>query len=100
MPSAGTKSEVATSNVPSRGPKRERNCYVTLAFSGVPYTKRRGKLKFGHLTRAFSRVQKRAELLRNPYILGDPHCQAQGQNQKWPPHTCLLGGPKKSRIVT
>ena len=35
-PSAGTKSEKATSPLPSRGPKRGRNCYVTPAFSGVP----------------------------------------------------------------
>ena len=29
----GTKSEVATSPLPSRGPKRGRKCYVTPAFS-------------------------------------------------------------------
>ena len=33
----GTKSEVAASPLPSRGPKRGRKCYGTLAFSGVPY---------------------------------------------------------------
>ena len=35
----GTKSEVATSPLPSRGPKRGRKCYATLAFSGVPNAK-------------------------------------------------------------
>ena len=30
----GTKSEVAASPLPSRGPKRGRKCYVTPAFSG------------------------------------------------------------------
>ena len=35
----GTKPEVATSDVPSRGPRREPKCYVTAAFSGVPNAK-------------------------------------------------------------
>ena len=35
----GTKSGVAASPLPSRGPKRGRKCYVTPAFLGVPYTK-------------------------------------------------------------
>ena len=78
----GDKIRSGTSPVPSRGPKRRRNCYVTPTFSGVPYAKRGGKLKIAHLTRGFSRAQKRGELLRNPYILGDPQCQARGQNQK------------------
>ena len=41
----GTKSEVAVSPLPSRGPKRGRECYVTPAFSGVHYRKG-GKLKW------------------------------------------------------
>ena len=36
----GTKSEVATSPLPSRGPKGGRKCYVTLAFLGVPNANR------------------------------------------------------------
>ena len=36
----GTKSEVAASPLPSRGPKRGWKCYVTPAFSGIP--KQRG----------------------------------------------------------
>ena len=32
---------------------------------------------------ACSGAQKRAEVLRNPCILGDPQRQARGQNQKW-----------------
>ena len=31
----GTKSEVAASPLPSRGPKRGRKCFVTPTFSGV-----------------------------------------------------------------
>ena len=36
----GTYSEVATSPLPSRGPKRGQKCYVTPAFSGIPSAKR------------------------------------------------------------
>ena len=35
-PTKGTKSEVAASILPSQGPKRGWNCYITPAFSGVP----------------------------------------------------------------
>ena len=35
----GKKTEVATSPLPSRGPKRGRKCYVTPAFSGIPNAK-------------------------------------------------------------
>ena len=35
----GTKSEVAASPLPSRGPKRGRKCYVALAFLGIPNAK-------------------------------------------------------------
>ena len=37
----GTKSEVAASPLPSRGPKRGRKCNITPAFSGVPYIRGR-----------------------------------------------------------
>ena len=36
----GAKSEVATSPLPSRGPKRGQKCYVTPTFSGIPNAKR------------------------------------------------------------
>ena len=66
------------------GGKRGQNCYITPAFSGVPNAKCGEKIKSGCLTPAFSGAQKRAELLRNPCILGGPQCQARGENQKWP----------------
>ena len=79
----GTKSEVAASTLPSRGPKRGRKCYVTHAFSGVPNTKRveqnqkwspakGNKIRNGCLTPAFLGAQKRVEMLRNPAFLGVP----------------------------
>ena len=67
-PTSGTKSEVATSPMPSRGPKRGRKCFVTRAFSGV--TNKGDKIRSGCLNPAFSGAQKRAEVLRNPCILG------------------------------
>ena len=48
-PSAGRKSEVAASPLPSWGPKRGRKCYVTPAFSGVRNAKRREKINSGYL---------------------------------------------------
>ena len=83
--------------MPSPRSKTGQNCYVTPAFSGVPDAKRADKIRIGHLTRAFSGAQKRAELLRNPCILGSPLRQGRGENQNWPPHTCLLRGPKRGR---
>ena len=64
----GKKSEAAASPLPSRGPKRGGNCYTTPAFSGI--LKKGYKSRSGYLTPAFSRAQKRVELLRNPCILG------------------------------
>ena len=44
----GTKSEVATSPLPSRGPKRGGKCDIAPAFSGVP--NKGHKIRSGHLT--------------------------------------------------
>ena len=91
---------MATSPLPSPGPKRGQNCYVAPAFSGILNDKLGDKIKSRYLTPAFSRAQKRAELLHNPCILGEPQRQTRKQNQKWLPHPCLLGGPKEGRIAT
>ena len=60
-PRAARKSEVPTSTLPSRGPKRGRKRYVTPAFSGVPNAKRGENIRIGRLTLAFSGVHKWAE---------------------------------------
>ena len=65
-PNAGQKSELATSPVLSRGPKRGRTRHATLAFSRVPDAKHGDKITSGSLTLPFSGGQKRAELLCNP----------------------------------
>ena len=97
MPSAGRKSEVATSPMPSRGPRSGRKYHVTLAFLGVPNAKRGKKIRIGRFTPVFSTAHKWAELIRNLYVLGGP--QTRRQNQNWLPHPCLLGGPKKGSIA-
>ena len=57
----GQNQKVATSPLPSRGPTRERNCYITPAFSGV--RNKRDKIKSGNLTRAFLGAHTRAEIV-------------------------------------
>ena len=91
----GRKSDVAASPVPSQGPRRGLNCYVTPAFSRGRNAKRRGKIRSGCLTPMFLEAQKRPVLLRNHCILGGPKRQGRGENQKWVHHPCLLGGTRR-----
>ena len=74
----GGKPRVVTSPLPSRGPTRGQNCYVTPAVSGV--SNEGDKIKSGYLTNAFSGAHNWEELLHNPCMLVVP--QARGQNQK------------------
>ena len=76
----GTKSELAASTLPSRGPKRGRKCYVTPAFLGIPNKGEQNKIRSGYLTPAFFGAQKRAEMLCHPCILGGTQRQAGGRN--------------------
>ena len=92
-PNKGTKSEVAASTLPSRGPTSGPKCYVTCAFSGVP--KQGDKIRSGCLILAFLGAHKRAKVLCNLCILGGP--QTWEQNQKWLPQPCLLGGPQEGQ---
>ena len=91
---------MATTPLPSRGPRRGRNYYVTCASSGVP--NRGDKIRSGYLTPAFSGAHKKAELLRNPCVLGGP--RQRSQNHKWLCNPCVLGGPlddgTKSEVPT
>ena len=52
-PSEGQKAQVPASALPSRGLKRGRKCYVTIAFSVVPHAKRGEKIRKGYLRPAF-----------------------------------------------
>ena len=101
----GAKSEWAASLLPSRGPKRGRKCYVTLAFSGIPNTKRgeqnrkwspaKGKkIRSGYLTLAFSGPQKRAEMLRNPCVPGGPRIGVQKKALTGPVERSPSRGPR------
>ena len=86
---------VAASPLPSRGRKCGRNCYATPTCAEVPNAKHGEEIRSGCLTLAFSGAQKRVELLCNPvHSRGSPTPSA-GGNQKWLPHPCLLGAPKK-----
>ena len=88
----GAKSEVGTSPMLPQGPTSGRKCYVIPRYSGIPKTKG-DKIRSWYLTPAFSGADKWTEMLRHPYILGDPQNKG-GQNQKWVPHACSLRGPQ------
>ena len=96
-PRAGRKSELATSPLPTRRPRRERKCYVTLAFSGIPNAKRWDITRTGYLTATFSGAHNRAEVLHNPCILGGQQRQVPGENKKRLPHPYLFGGLEEGR---
>ena len=55
-----------------RGPKEGGNAMSPLHSRGSPRPSAASKIKSGCLTPAFSRAQKRAEILHRPCILGDP----------------------------
>ena len=87
-PTMGTRSEVATSPLPSWGPRIGRNRYVTPVCSGVP--NKGGKITRGYITRAFSGVRNCVEWLNNPCVLRG-HQQWE-QNEKWLRRPYLLRG--------
>ena len=78
------------------GPKEGGNATSPVHSRGSP-TKGK-KIKSGYLTLAFSGAPMRAEMPRKAYVLKDP--QPSGQNGKWLPHPCLLGGPKEGGNAT
>ena len=45
-PSKGTKSELATSTLPSRGPTIGLNCYITPSFLGVLRTGDKNRIEY------------------------------------------------------
>ena len=119
----GTKSEVAASTLPSRGPKRGQDCSVTPAFSGIPNAKRGEQKK---LVVVPNKGEQNQKWLPHPCLLGGPkeggnarsplHSRGSPtpsagskkskmvpnkgeQNQKWLPQPCLLGGPKEGKIA-
>ena len=79
----GTKSELAASPLPSRGPKRGRKCYVTPAFSGIP--KQRGtKSELAASPLPFRGPKRGQKCCVTPAFSGVPY--KGGQNQNWLPH--------------
>ena len=106
----GTKSEVAASPLPSRGPKRGRKCYATPAFSGIPNAKcgeqnqkwsptKRNKIRNGCHTLAFLRPIKRRKCYVTPASSGIPDAKrggarSEGGNATSPLHS--RGSPAPS----
>ena len=102
---SGTKSEWATSPLPSRGPKRGQKCYLAPAFSGDAQTKA-DIIKIGSLTNVIWRAQNGAEMLPHPRpktegdkirmgCLTAAFSGAQTRAEMLP-HPCVLrGSPKK-----
>ena len=99
------KTEAATSPLPSRGPKRGRKWYATLAFWVVPNAMRKEKIRNGYLTPAFSEP-KRGRKCNVTHVFSRVLDQypripnRRRENQKWLPHPCLLRGPNEGGIAT
>ena len=114
-PTKGTKSELATSPLPSRGLEIGRKCYITPAFSGI--SNKGGTMRIGclipkrkcYITPTFSGIPNKGDKIRidsPPYLLtstahtytntktnteacyftGTGDSQQRGQNQNWQPH--------------
>ena len=64
---------MATSPLPSRGPKKGRDCGVGPAFSGVPNTKHGEKIRSGYLTPAFLGPKKGRDCYVTPAFSGIPN---------------------------
>ena len=77
------------------GPKEGGNATPPLQSRGSPT--KRSKITSGCLSPAFSGGQKRAEMLRHTYILGDPKCQAPRTKSEVVATPCLIRGPKEGR---
>ena len=104
----GAQWEMASSPMPSRGPKRGRQCCVTPAFSGIPNAKHEvqnqkwsptkgKKITSGCLNSAVSGARKRAEMLCQSSVLGDPKWQAQGAKSEVATSPLPSQGPKRVR---
>ena len=96
---------MAASPPPYREPKRQRKCYVTPTFSGIPNAKpgeqnqklvpnKGNKIRSGCLTLAFSGAQKRAKMPHHPAFSGIPNAKRGEKNQKRLAHPYILGGPQ------
>ena len=76
----GTKSEVATSPLPCRGPESGLKCYVSRALSGIS---NKGEQNENWLPHSYLlEGRKRAEVLHYPYILGGGTAKRRKQHHK------------------
>ena len=81
-----------------RGPKEGGNAMSPLHSRGSLKPSTGNKIRSGYLTPAFSKAQKRAEMLCHPCILGDP--QQRGTKSEVAATPCLIGGPKEGGNAT
>ena len=81
-----TKSEVATSTLPSWGPKRGRKYYVTPTFSGIPNAKcgEQNKKWLPH-PRLLGGPKEGGNGYVTPALSGIPNAKRGEQNKKWSP---------------
>ena len=88
---------MATSPLPSPGPKRGRDCYVTPPFLGSPI--KRGQNQNWLPPPWLLGGPKEGGIAMQLCILGGPQHQAQQRNHKWLPHPCLLGAQKRAELL-
>ena len=125
----GPKSEMASPRLPSRGPRRGRKCDVTPAFSGILNTGNPNQKWLPHPRVSLSRMPnkgeqnqrrlplpcliggpKEGEMIRQPFMLGDPQRQAHGTISKVVPNKgnknrsgkltpAFLGAQKRAKML-
>ena len=105
-PEAATKSQSATSPLPSQGPKRGRNCYAAPAFSGSPKERTKSQLAASplpsrgptrgwkcYVTRVFSGVPRSGDKITIGYLT--PAFSGTQKRAELLQSPCVLGGPRK-----
>ena len=85
---------MATSPLPSRGPTSGRECYITLAFSGIPKQRGQNQNWLPHAC-MLGGPQEGGNATSPLRSRGSPN--KGGQNQNWVLHPCLLRDPPVGR---
>ena len=102
--SAGTKSELATSSLPSRGPTCRQNGYTHTASGAHMWAKWLQPLPSRGSATLSAGIQ--SEVATQPLPSRGPTCRQSGyitlhgQNHKWLIHPCRLEGPHVGKVAT
>ena len=109
-PTHGEKKNWLPHLLPSRVPKRGRTCYATLAFSPIPETKRKEKIRITCLTLPLGGAKAGRNCYATPALVGvlgakDAKNIRTGcltlafsvaqKRVEFLPHPCILGGPQR-----